>query len=276
MAKLCDSPYMEHQFALDQQRWRHEKRFLVMCSESSGFGAYLKGMVSAVYAAILTERAILLQGCTEPHSGGQVEKYIHEYFRGRRFDWENNNLSAKVSHSIRVNAGSCGRPCIYNWSYAASIPTPSHATVMLFTNEHTGPDKMLQRFPGPAFSRLKEILMWRASATVSDKWGELHSCALSAMLTPTVHLAALESAFVQKHGVERLPDGALNIRLMHARLGDGSMHAAEGMHWKWANEKRCCGCLNPRRAGAGRRRLQDPNPVADPPLHPPAPCVGRV
>ena len=105
---------MWHRFAHDQQRWRRERRFLVVCSESSGFGAYLRGLVSAVFAAALTERAILLQGCTELHAGGQIETYLHEYFEGRAFDWDNHNRTIPITRVQRVEAGKCGRPCIYN------------------------------------------------------------------------------------------------------------------------------------------------------------------
>ena len=119
---ICGASYMQHHFAHDQQKLRSENRFLVVCSESSGLGAYLKGLVSAVYLSIFTERAILLQGCIEPHDGGQIENYIHEYFQGRSFGWHNHNHTVQVNKVYRVDVGRCGWPCEYNRFANAPYP----------------------------------------------------------------------------------------------------------------------------------------------------------
>ena len=174
---------------------------------------------------------------------------------------------------------------------------------MFHTSEHTGPDKLFQRFPGPAFSELKSLLLWDSAATVTQKWDQLHSCAYSFMLYPTERLLhvrgpvlstatidgggggggsggfspaqpvtaafsmggnvpldaawlflhsyigstcvlqlnpfpfwQLEAEFVWANHVTRAADGLLGVKLLHARLGDGSMHVKKA--WTWSAEKR--------------------------------------
>ena len=215
-------PGIQMRIAAGQKAWREQGRLMAYCSMSSGFGAWLKGMVSAYAISLLTERALLLNWHQCPVAGaGHVGSYIADYFEGRGFDW--NARHAAIGVGVRVAKVHLNpRSGEFNRTHAGGTSLSHRTLLEVHAGEHAGPDKVMRNEANKR--RLSATFAWDASP--QDTWAELHWSAFDLLLNPSRRLSALAAAFFAQHAMKGVEGGGPPMFVaLHARLGDGEMNA---------------------------------------------------
>lgn len=274
--RICTAPYFASgDYAADQRRWRSEQRFLTYCSSSPGLGAWLKGLVTAFVASILSERALVIGGCAiqfkiDTDQGDKVTTQLVNYFQGRGFDFTEPSSGhsnpppkvIKIERRLRHT---------YNRSYVHGNGVGNH-WVHLLANEHSGPDKIFTK-SGEQARQFLRILQGEPEARTAKRrddrtrvkqpsfdWDAAHFtmgkdppsgspkelaekvywyahvCAYQQVLTPTPRLLKLERDFFEQNGVGVDSGGQPDYKVVHARLGDGEMQPSSA--WRWFDEAR--------------------------------------
>ena len=97
-------------FSKEQREWREQGRLLFFCSDSSGVGAYLLSLVTAVAASILTQRALILSSACRAHSAGEaIAQALGGYYEGNGFSWKEEVEEAARSPSTPSQRPRCAR-----------------------------------------------------------------------------------------------------------------------------------------------------------------------
>ena len=211
----CTAPIAH--YARLHNTWRERRRLIFLCSASAPMGAFLHSVEAAFNAALLLERALILDGCKDTHAAAELQRAYSGFFEGRDLDWSASGLgdAAASGRSIflpatkRLPSGTAQ----FNRTHAMGEHVGS-AAVHLHVDEHS---HIVARYD----------LSWH--------------CLLHALLAPRPALLALVPS--------NLRDGPYSA--LHVRLGDGNMNKPGAVHaqstwlvgkpplaWHWLNESR--------------------------------------
>ena len=228
-ASCKPSRHMLEEYPRLHARWRREDRILVYCSDTA-WGNFVLGLPAAVLAAVLMERALILD-CDALDRSHVAAGHLGVYFRGPHFDWsrDRRHYSSAHRHTPRIRLMKYPPTGHQTGSDAGVIS----ADGLLLANSTLSTDSVVEFSTVPT-SRSSGFLLRLLShpqnmATALRKLGPLvrhkmlEGCLLRYVLSPT---RQLHRFIRQETGVDhaslRYPPGAslLPMATLHVRMGD--------------------------------------------------------